>query len=303
MGNTVRVGSFRKAVRRQAKLRLGIAGPAGSGKTYTALLLAFGMGGKVAMVDTEHGSGDLYAELGDYDTCRLDPPYTPERYISLITEAEKEYDVLIVDSLSHAWAGTGGVLDILNKVVQSSRSGNSYAAWREVTPMHNALVEKILTCESHIICTVRSKMAYAMDDDGTGKHSVRPVGMAPVQRDGMMYEFTIFMDLSIEHVATAVKDRTQLFPVDQPFIPDSDTGIKIMAWLEQGEPPEKEILLAKADIMAEIPKYATVSDLNALYKKIAKSVDALESGDKELVLAEFKAHKQKLLAPKKETKE
>ena len=126
--------AFRKAERKKAKLRLGITGPAGSGKTYSALLIAFGLGGRIAMLDTENGSGDLYAHLGDYDVETLTAPYDVRRYLQIIHEAEQaKYDVLIIDSLSHAWAGEGGLLDLQSKVAAASKSGNSYTAWRQVT--------------------------------------------------------------------------------------------------------------------------------------------------------------------------
>ena len=130
--------AFRKAQRKQAKLRLGITGPAGSGKTYSALLIALGLGGRIAMIDTENGSGDLYANLGDYDICSLTAPYDVRKYLALIDEAEKAgYDTIIIDSLSHAWSGEGGLLDMQAKIASASRSGNSYMAWRQVTPLHN----------------------------------------------------------------------------------------------------------------------------------------------------------------------
>jgi len=124
---------FRKAERKKAKLRLGILGPAGSGKTYSSLLIAQGLNGSVALIDTEHGSGELYANLIDYDVATLNPPFTPQRYIELIKNAEEAaYNTLIIDSLSHAWSGEGGVLDMHDKASASVR--NSFAAWREVTP-------------------------------------------------------------------------------------------------------------------------------------------------------------------------
>ena len=140
---------FHKAERKKSRLRLAIAGPAGSGKTYSALLIAFGIGGRVAMIDTERGSGELYAHLGDYDVCVITPPFTPEKYIEAIHEAEQAgYNVIIIDSLSHAWAGEGGLLDIHGHL--ADRSGNSWSAWRKVTPKHNQLVEAMLQSPCHI---------------------------------------------------------------------------------------------------------------------------------------------------------
>lgn len=129
---------FKKAERKKAKLRLAIAGPAGSGKTYSSLLVAFGLGGRVAMIDTENHSGELYSHLGDYDVAVIDPPFVPEKYTEAIREAERlGYDTIIIDSLSHAWAGQGGLLDIHGHI--ADKSGNSWSAWRQVTPRHNEL--------------------------------------------------------------------------------------------------------------------------------------------------------------------
>ena len=173
---------FRKAERKQAKLRLALCGPSGSGKTYSALLIAQGLapGGKIALIDTERGSGELYADLTEYDVAPLEPPYTPARYIELIESAEEAgYDVLIIDSLSHAWTGEGGVLDMHDKAAAASRSGNSFAAWREVTPQHNQLVDAILGANLHIITTMRTKTAYDLVDDGRGKKKPVKIGLAP----------------------------------------------------------------------------------------------------------------------------
>ncbi|MEW6417228.1 MAG: ATP-binding protein [Nitrospirota bacterium] len=230
---------FRKAERKKAKLRLGIAGPAGSGKTYSALIVAQGLGGKVAMIDTEHGSGELYSHLYDYDIATLEPPFTPEKYMALIREAEKEgYSTVILDSISHAWAGEGGLLDLHDKI--SKTSGNSFTAWREVTPKHNALVEAMLGSPCHIIATMRSKQEYTVTTNDKGKTEVRKVGLAPIQRDGMEYEFTVFLELSLDHLAVATKDRTSLFDGKGPFIPNGETGKTLLEWLETGiDPVEK----------------------------------------------------------------
>jgi hypothetical protein len=225
---------FRKAERRKAKLRCALAGPSGSGKTFSALLMAFGLGGKVALIDTENGSGDLYAHLGEYDICPITAPFIPDKYIAAIKAAEAAgYDVIIVDSLSHAWAGEGGLLDMQGKIADSGK-GNSYTAWRSVTPKHNALVEAMLQSKSHIIATVRSKQDYVQEKDEKGKVTqIKKVGMAPVQREGLEYEFTVFFDLSMQHEASASKDRTSLF--DSRFIkPSPELGKELLAWLNSG---------------------------------------------------------------------
>lgn len=227
--------SFKRAERKKAKLRLALCGPSGSGKTYSAILIAQGIGAKIAMIDTEHHSGELYSHLTNYDVASLEAPYSPERYINLIEKAEQDdYDVLIIDSLSHAWAGEGGVLDMVDKAAKSTRSQNSYAAWRYVTPEHNKLVEKILKSNLHIIATIRAKTDYEKSTDDKGKMKIEKVGLAPVQREGLDYEFTTVLDLNVDgHIARSSKDRTGIF--DNKFItPNIDTGKHLLEWLGNG---------------------------------------------------------------------
>jgi hypothetical protein len=224
---------IRKAQRRKAKLRLALIGPSGSGKTMSALKLAFGIGGKTGIIDTENGSADLYASLGNYDVITLEKPYTVGKYREAITAFENGgYDTIIVDSLSHAWAGAGGLLDKQGQI--ANRPGtNSYAAWREVTPDHNALVEALLSSRCHIIVTMRVKTEYVLETNDRGKQVPRKVGLAPVQRDGVEYEFTVVMDIDIDHKAAASKDRTTLFDGWRDTITEG-TGRQLLQWLESG---------------------------------------------------------------------
>lgn len=137
-------------------------------------------------------------------------------------------EYLVIDSLSHAWTGEGGLLDVQGNVAK--RSGNSYTAWREVTPLHNRLVDRILQCAMHVAVTLRTKTEYVIEDNGSGKKSPRKIGMAPVFRDGVEYEFTIFFELDQSHAAAATKDRTGLFD-GQYFLIAPDTGVRIHEWL------------------------------------------------------------------------
>jgi len=220
---------FHKAERKKGKLRLAIAGPAGSGKTYSALLIALGLGGRIAMIDTERGSGELYDHLGQYDACTIHPPFEPRKYVEAIRAAEDlGYETIIIDSLSHAWVGQGGLLDVHGHI--ADKTGNSWSAWRQVTPKHNELVDAMLQSRCHIIATMRSKMEYAQVEEN-GKKQVKKLGMSPIQRDGMEYEFTVFIDLDQQHTATTTKDRTTLFD-GQYFVPTIETGKTLLAWLE-----------------------------------------------------------------------
>lgn len=223
---------FQKAERRKAKLRLALCGPSGSGKTYSALKIAKGMGGRIALVDTENGSGQLYCDLCDYDAAEIAPPFSVDKYIGIIKAAESAgYDILIIDSLSHAWAGQGGLLEEVDK---RNTKGNSFSAWRQVTPMHNQLVDTILQSKMHIIVTMRAKTAYEIEKDEKGKAVPVKKGMAPIQRDGLEYEFTVVLDLDNEkHIAQSGKDRTGMFD-GKYFIPDESTGAVLIQWLNTG---------------------------------------------------------------------
>lgn len=225
--------AIRKAQRMKAKLRMGIAAPSGAGKTYSALLLAFGLGGKVGLIDTEHGSGDLYAHLGDYDVIGIEAPYSVEKYINAIVEFEQAgYNTIIIDSLSHAWSGDGGLLDQQGKL--ADRGTNSFAAWRTITPKHNALVDAMLRSPCHVIATMRAKQDYVLETNDKGKQQPKKVGLAPVQREGMEYEFTVMLDVDMNHIASASKDRTSLFD-GRYFKIGKDTGVELLKWLEMGE--------------------------------------------------------------------
>jgi len=222
------MSQFHKAERKKGKLRLAIA-VRGSGKTYSALLIALGLGGRIAMIDTERGSGELYDHLGEYDACTIHPPFEPKKYVEAIRAAEDlGYETIIIDSLSHAWVGQGGLLDVHGHI--ADKTGNSWSAWRQVTPKHNELVDAMLQSKCHIIATMRSKMEYAQVEEN-GKKQVKKLGMSPIQRDGMEYEFTVFIDLDQQHTATTTKDRTTLFD-GQYFIPTIETGKTLLAWLE-----------------------------------------------------------------------
>ena len=223
-----------KAERRKSKLRLALVGPTGSGKTFSALQLAFGLGTKVGLIDTEHGSGDLYADLGNYDVITLEPPFSVQKYRDAIRAFEEAgYDTIIVDSLSHAWSGEGGLLDKQGQLENSGKYRNSFATWREITPEHNKLVEQMLGSPAHVIATMRTKTEYVVEKDDRGKNTVRKLGLSPVQRDGVEYEFTVVMDIAENHTAQASKDRTTLFDGWSDRI-GPQTGRMLRDWLDSG---------------------------------------------------------------------
>lgn len=240
---------FTKAVRRKAKLRLALTGPSGSGKTYGALMIAKGIGGKIAVIDSEHGSASLYSHLCEFDTLELAPPYSPERYIEAIKTAEKAgYDVIVIDSTTHEWSGSGGCLEINEHTAQSKFRGNTWSAWNDTTPRHRAFIDAMLQSSAHIIATGRSKTETAQTEEG-GRKKVVKLGMKTEQRDGFEYEFTAVLDLiHAGHYATASKDRTGLFAGDPKVIGES-TGAMLREWLESGaEAPKEPAKLTEAQV-------------------------------------------------------
>ena len=252
---------FKKAERKQAKLRLALAAPSGAGKTYSALLIAKGLGGKIAVLDTESGSASLYADLVDFDVVELCAPFTPERYIEVIAAAEKAgYDTLIIDSYSHEWTGSGGCLEANEQLAHSKFKGNTWAAWNETTPRHRKLTNKILGSSMHIICTMRSKTETVQ---GEGKKILK-LGMKSEQRDGTDYEFTVVLDLTHDgHTATASKDRTKLF--DQPELISEDTGKRLLNWLNSGISPEDRAKELLVDAIADIRQAGDMAALESAY--------------------------------------
>lgn len=231
------MSAFKKAERKKAKLRLGLEGPSGAGKTYSALLIARGLSpeGNIAVIDTENGSASLYSHLADFDVADLTPPFTPENYIELIQEAAKHYDVLIIDSISHEWSGKGGILEI-----HDNMPGNSFQNWAKVNPRHNRFMEAMLHAPCHVIATMRSKEQYILQENNQGKQEPKKAGMKEQQRDGVLYEFTTVLSLDISNQATRNKDRLGLFQHNVWFVPTENTGKAFKEWLESGAEPEIE---------------------------------------------------------------
>lgn len=251
------MSQLRKATRQKAKIRLGLSAVSGGGKTFSALLIAKGITGdlsKVAIIDTENGSADLYAHLGEYNVLPLVAPYTPERYIAAIKECEAAgMEAIIIDSITHEWDGKGGILEISN-----SMSGNSYTNWAKITPRHQAFLDAILQSTCHIITTVRRKQDYELVDKD-GKKVPQKVGLKEVTREGFEYELTMNLELDTNHMATASKDRTGLFVSGIPFTPTEETGRMIKEWCELG------VELKPIPIEERIASCNTVEGLMQLY--------------------------------------
>lgn len=226
---------LRTAERKQAKIRMGLFGPSGSGKTYSALLIAKGVAGdwnKVAVIDTENGSADLYSHLGNYNVITLEAPFNPEKYVEAIQACEKAgVTVIIVDSISHEWDGKGGCLESNELLAQTQFKGNTWAAWSKTTPKHQRFIEAMVNSRCHIIACGRSKTDTIQTED----KKIKKVGMKEITRDGFEYEMTLSFNLDRDgHYATASKDRTGIFIDKDPFVISEETGLKIKEWGESG---------------------------------------------------------------------
>lgn len=234
------------ASKTQLKARLAFDGPSGAGKTYTALVAATalaGEGGRICVIDTERGSAQLYADYFKFETVTLplrddkgreDPRgFSPVVYVEAIEALQDIYDVLVIDSLSHAWEGKGGALEQVDMAAAKSK-GNSYVAWRSVTPVHNKLVDAMLQAPCHIVTTMRSKMDY-LQQEVNGKKVIQKVGMAPIQRQGMEYEFTMIGDMDTDHRVIISKSRCKPMADRQAIEPGVDFFVPFVEWLSDGQ--------------------------------------------------------------------
>lgn len=243
---------LRQSERKQAKIKLAIQGCAGSGKTYSSLLLAYGITNnwsKIAVIDSENGSADLYAHLGAYNVLNLNNNYSPENYIEAIAICEKAgIEVIIIDSLSQSW-------DFLLQC-HTEMIGNSFTNWGKITPRQNAFIQRILQSNCHAICTMRTKQDYVLSEKN-GKMVPEKVGLKAIMREGVDYEFTIVFDIDMKHIANASKDRTGLFMGKPEFTISSVTGKRILDWCNSGVSIES--------VKNDISKAKTIEELNSIY--------------------------------------
>jgi hypothetical protein len=255
---------LKKSERSKAKIKMALQAPSGAGKSYSALLLAQGLTNgnlsKVAVIDTEAGSSNLYAHLGSYNVLNLESPHSPERYIEAIDLCIKSgMEVIILDSISHCW---DFLLDY-----HASLTGNSFTNWNKITPRQKAFVNKILNSDVHIICTMRVKQDYVLSERN-GKMVPEKVGLKAIQRDEISYEFTIVFDIDYKHFASASKDRTNLFEGKPQFVINSNTGKKILDWCNSN--------MTKGELQVKVSECNNISDLTSLYNQnleLAKTIE------------------------------
>jgi hypothetical protein len=275
---------FKKATKAQSKLRLALCGLAGSGKTYSMLSIASAMGaemrrlghgdGRIGLLDTEHRSAELYADKFDFDVMPMDN-HSPRTYVDGIKEAESAgYDFVIIDSLSHAWSGKNGALE--QKDNAAARGGNSWTAWRDITPMHNLLIDTMLSCRMHLLASMRTKMEYVQTSEN-GKTRIEKVGLAAIQREGMEYEFTVVGDIGLDHVLKISKSRLDgVLSLGDAFEkPGEAFAKKVYGWLMTGVAPVKRVDEVPAlasqpepSVVDEIAAVSNLAELDALIPKL-----------------------------------
>jgi hypothetical protein len=264
--------AFQKAIRKQIALKIALIGPSGAGKTYSALRLCKGLGGKTAFLDTENGRGKFYANEFDYDYDVIEAPFNPEKYITKIQEAiDSGYENVIIDSASHEWMGKGGVLDIV-----SNMTGNDFTRWKEPTRRHTNFVEALVQSPINLIVCLRGKDEYVLEENDKGKKVPKKIGMGAQMRDGLEYEMAVaFLIDQSNHVATAVKDNTHIFDgTDGSRLFDVLTekhAQKLIEWANSGEKTkEKEVQKAKKEISKE-------EDTKALLDKIIERINSCQT--------------------------
>lgn len=252
------------ATRKKVKIKLAISAPTGFGKTYSALLLAYGITNdwtKIAVIDSENESANLYSDLGPYMVAEIKPDFTVEKFCKAVDECVAAgMQVIIVDSTYHYWHGKGGLLEYNNKL------GGRYQDWAKTTPLYMQWLDKILQTPVHFICTSRKKQAYEMVKVD-GKTTVEKKGMEDEIRSGFDYEMTIaFNIVTANHLCEAGKDRTRLFTDKPEFVITSATGELIRKWCDEGIDVEqgKKDELKKA--LAAIKKAKSVVELTTIKK-------------------------------------
>lgn len=249
------------ARREQAKIKIGLQGASGSGKSYSALLLAHGLTNdwsKIAVIDTENKSSSLYSNLGEFYILDFKPPYSPERYLQALEICiSSGAQVVIMDSISMEWEY---ILD-----AHSHLTGNSYTNWAKFTPRHQKFIQAILQADVHIICTIRSKQDYVLTPNKDGKLIPEKVGMKAIQRDGVDYELTLVFEVDSKHNATSSKDRTGLFEHQPEFVITVDTGKTILNWCKLGE-------IVVRDYQALIKECTSFEELRNFYESVSKEI-------------------------------
>lgn len=267
---------FKKATKAQAKLRAAIFGPSGAGKTYTSMRVGKGLAGdgRMGVIDSERMTASKYSDRFDFDVLELDDT-SVNGYIDAIQMAADEgFAVLIIDSLSHAWQQ---LLDEIDKLAKAKYRGNTWSAWSEGTPLQRKLIDAILRFPGHIIATMRSKTEWQTTNENGKSRPVR-VGLAPEQGKGVEYEFDLLIEISTEHIANVIKDRTGKFQDKLIDKPGEDFGRELAKWLDDGVPAAKPPL--KSGDVEDAASIMTKASKAIAKAKNAQDIEKLATGIK-----------------------
>lgn len=278
------------AIREKQKALIGMIGPSGSGKSLSSLLLAYGIvnamlpdaseeekWSKIGAADTEHrrllnyvGQEFNGVKIGSFKYIDFKPPFTKDRYDMAIKLLKQQgVEVVIVDSLSHQWQGEGGVVE-----THGEMQGNSFQNWGKLSKQSTGMVKALTTQDVHVITTLRVKSDYVIELVD-GKNVPKKVGMKPIQKDDMEYEFDTVFSIGMDHMARVSKDITNLFYDD--FTIDSSVGEKLYRYLELGVDVQAEER-AKREA-AEKERQANVTkirELSSTDEEVAKIVSDAE---------------------------
>lgn len=261
------MGRFQEATREAIKLRMAIKAISGGGKTYSAMALMSwilsdrgpgpDMTKRIAVIETERGSARRYARGRPFFFSTLElKTYEPEVFVEALRDAHAEgFEGVIIDSLSHEWAGTGGALE--QSDIAKKRGGNSFAAWGDITKRHNAVMNAIWDSPLHVIATMRTKTTYEQVEDDNGKKKVKKLGLQPVQRDGIEFEFDLLGDMDASNVMYIEKTRFPAIRGKEFREPGRELGRLIHGWLEDHDGEEARPVEVPPALAAHITKLAT----------------------------------------------
>jgi len=228
---------IRIAERSKRSLRCVLTGPAGTGKTHSALLMAAGLrreSGKIVLIDTENSADLEQGKPGipDFFVLPVSAPFSPKFIVAAMKEAMNfGAEVVIIDTASRCWEGEGGTLD------QKEKIGADWSAWAKVMPEMNRMLSAMTSYPLHLIITLRTKTAWEVrEQEKAGRVRMQPVkiGLKPNQKEGFEYEFDLVFGLNQEHEAESQKDRTSLFDGKEPSVITLETGSMIRDWLNSG---------------------------------------------------------------------
>lgn len=255
---------FVDAVKEAEKARIALAGPAGSGKTWSALAIAQAFGGTLGVIDTEKGSARKYAS--DFPPFKHLPVYSydPRELPKMLAAAAGiGLETVILDSISHFWEGTDGMLQQVDRITQRSQSRNSFAAWKEMRPFEQEMFDALLTYPGHVIVTMRTKTEYVITEDDNGRKAPQKIGLKPIQRDGIEYEFDLVGDLDQSN--TLVVSKTRISPLHGAVIPKPGIplGTTVRDWLMDGEK-----LPTVRDYIELLDAATTADEVREIYREV-----------------------------------